>query len=503
MSFPWFLSMSVGFLSLSQEILWVRYVGFSAQTIPWAFAFVLAIYLLGIARGAMIGRDYCEKTPRLYTVAGTALLIAGMLDVVGPFISATPKIHFIIIFFIYLCALLKGIAFPIAHHLGSSAASGNVGKSISRVYFMNIVGSTLGPLLTGFWLVDHVSLQTAMLIMAVLACLLGLVCVVRENKDFRTMTLATGVVLLAAFSFLLPDRLTQLLACYPVKQGELHHIVETKSGIIHSSLSTEGGGDYIFGGNVYDGRSSISPRIDSNILERVFVLAALRPQPENILMIGMSTGAWARILTGFSGVKNIDIVEINPGYLKLIEDYPEISPFLKDPRVHVHIDDGRRWLKRHPDEKFDLIVMNTTYHWRNYITNLLSQEFLRLAQKHLITGGLIAYNTTHSPDVLKTAESVFPYAFGYINFVIAGDSDFRPLIKEGQKELMSVKLDGKPVFDPNNAKDVEFVTKTLNVPFKSSAEQRVAYKRDGEIITDWNMITEYKYGRALSLFCKP
>ena len=105
--------------------------------------------------------------------------------------------------------------------------------------------------------------------------------------------------------------------------------------------------------------------------------------------------------------------------------------------------------------------------------------------------------------MLKTAESVFPYAFGYINFVIAGDSDFRPLIKEGQKELMSVKLDGKPVFDPNNAKDVEFVTKTLNVPFKSSAEQRVAYKRDGEIITDWNMITEYKYGRALSLFCKP
>src|SRR3954465_4492433 len=102
MSFPWFLSMCVGFLSLSQEILWVRYVGFTAQAIPWAFAFVLAIYLLGIARGAMIGREYCEKTPRLYTVAGAALLISGALDVAGPFISALPKIHFLIIFFIYL-----------------------------------------------------------------------------------------------------------------------------------------------------------------------------------------------------------------------------------------------------------------------------------------------------------------------------------------------------------------------------------------------------------------
>ncbi len=482
----------------------MRYVGFSGQTIPWAFSFVLTIYLLGIARGAMIGRSYCESTSRLYTVAGVALQIAGALDVIAPPLVGIPGLHsafhILLIPAIYLCSLLKSIAFPIAHHLGSSATSGKVGKSISRVYFMNIIGSSMGPLLTGFWLVDHVSLQTAMQIMGVLSCLLGFFCVARENKG-KFAALSACAVLLLSGSFLQPDYLTKMLACYPVDKGGLRRIIETKEGIIHSSLSNEGGGDYTYGGNVYDGRSNISPRGDSNTLERVFVLAALRPQPEKVLVIGMSSGAWLRILTGFPGVKSIDVVEINPGYLQLIKDYPDISPMLKDPRVHIHIDDGRRWLKRHPEEKFDLFVMNTTYYWRSYITNLLSQEFLRMAQQHLTPGGVIAYNTTYSPDVLTTAESVFHYAFGYMNFVIASDSDFRPLTKTGREQLLKIRLDGKPVFDPHNQQDINFINRTLSIPFMNSAEQSPILRRDGEIITDWNMITEFKHGRSMALFC--
>jgi spermidine synthase len=493
--------MCVGFLSLSLEILWMRYAGFSGQTIPWAFSFVLMIYLVGIARGAMVGKSYCESTGRLYTVAGTALLISGVLDVIGPFVAAIRGLHFSIILFIYSCSFLKSISFPIVHHLGSSLNSGKVGKSISRVYFLNIIGSSLGPLITGFWLLDHVSLQAAMAIMGILTCLLGLVCFIRENRGGRVALAGCVVIMLVAGSLMQKDRLTSMLACYPEEDGGLHRIIETKSGIIHTSTSKTGG-DYTYGGNVYDGRANISPRVNSNILERVFVLAALRPQPENVLVIGMSSGAWVRILAGFPGVKHIDVVEINPGYLRLLQDYPEISPFLKDPRVQVHIDDGRRWLKRHPDGKFDMIVINTTYHWRSYSTNLLSQEFLRLAQRHMTAGALIAYNTTNSPDVLKTAESVFPYAFGYTNFVIASDRDFRPLEKTGRAQLLRIKLDNKPVFDPNNAQDMSFLNKTLSIPFRTSVDQIATLHRKGEIITDWNMITEYKHGRPMSLFCK-
>ena len=87
----------------------------------------------------------------------------------------------------------------------------------------------------------------------------------------------------------------------------------------------------------------------------------------------MSTGAWIRAVQGFPGVEAIDVVEINPAYVELTRAYPTLAPLLDDPRVHIHIDDGRRWLKRNPDARYDLIIQNTTYHWRANAGNLLSQ----------------------------------------------------------------------------------------------------------------------------------
>ena len=51
-SFAWWLALLIGFLSLSEEILWVRVAGFAYRTLPPAFSFVLMFYLLGIAMRA-------------------------------------------------------------------------------------------------------------------------------------------------------------------------------------------------------------------------------------------------------------------------------------------------------------------------------------------------------------------------------------------------------------------------------------------------------------------
>ncbi len=498
MIFAWILSMCVGFLSLSQEILWMRYVGYAGQAIPWAFSFVLMIYLVGIARGAMIGSDYCKKTTKLYTVAGKALLLGGVLDIIGPFIAPIPKLHYSVILFIYLCALLKSVVFPIVHHLGATPTPGKVGKSVSRVYFMNIVGATLGPLVTGYWIVNHVSLQTAMVLMGVLTCLLGFICIAKENNG-KVTAVSALVVIAASGAFFLPNLLASMIACIP-PHSTLRHVIETRAGIIHSAHPGSGG-DYTYGENVYDGRTNIDPAVNSNGLQRLFILAAIKPHPARILEIGLSSGAWARILSGFPGFKHMDVVEINAGYLKLIQDYPEIAPILKDPRIHIYVDDGRRWLKRHPDEKYDMIVMNTTWYWRTYSTNLLSQQFLRIAKQHLLPGGVMTYNSTYSPDVLKTASTVFPYAFEYYNFVYVSDHDFRPLVKTGLHRLLAIRLDGKPLLDLHNEKDVNFINDTLQEAFLTVDERRKYDKRAGEVITDWNMITEFKHGRHMSLFC--
>ena len=52
------IAFGVGFLSLSQEILFVRLVGFAFESTPDSFAFVLVCFLLGIALGAHAGMRF-------------------------------------------------------------------------------------------------------------------------------------------------------------------------------------------------------------------------------------------------------------------------------------------------------------------------------------------------------------------------------------------------------------------------------------------------------------
>src|SRR5205823_4284453 len=123
-------------------------------------------------------------------------------------------------------------------------------------------------------------------------------------------------------------------------------------------------------------------------------LEALHSQPKDVLEIGLASGSWSRVITAYEPVEKLTSIEINPGYLKLIAEYPEQATLLLDPKRNIYIDDGRRWLLRHPDERFDFILQNTTFHWRDHATNLLSVEYFALCKRHLKPGGVIYVNTT-------------------------------------------------------------------------------------------------------------
>ena len=402
--FPLILSLSIGFVSLSQEILWVRVFGFVNQGLPQAFAAVLTLYLFGIAVGANIGKVVCRRYSALYPIAGLVLIGAGLFDVLAPFIYSQVAGHDlglpILALLIVLTALNKSILFPIVHHLGTEGLQGTVGKNVSQVYFMNVVGSALGPLVTGFILLDYLSVHASMIALGIVTVFLGLICLLPDRKSLMALA-GTGLVavVVVAVSIRLVgtdyDRLVrksvQATTC-----EKIEHVVENKHGIIHVCPSNRG--DVIFGGNVYDGRMSKNPIDDSNGLDRLLLVSAIHQQPSRVLVIGLSGAAWLTVLTNMPGVEQIEVVEINSGYLEVIRHYPDMQAAIDDPRVRIHIDDGRRWLKNNPLQKFDLILMNTTFSWRAYSTNLLSREFLTEVRSHLEEGGLVAYNGTGSPD---------------------------------------------------------------------------------------------------------
>jgi spermidine synthase len=493
-SFAWWLSFVIGFLSLSVEIVWVRIIGFGYETLPPAFSFVLACYLVGIALGAALGKRLCERTQNLYGAAAFMLSLSALVDVVSPtYISGVIATHASVLSLpalaIICTAALKSTLFPIVHHLGSVATGPRVGRSVSRIYFGNIMGATLGPLVTGFLAFDYLSTDDCLGVIAAIALLAATACVLKSSRHqlIAVPFLASMIASPIAMKSIGPG--PGSLASLAVGNVAISSYMENSHGIIHTVATTRG--ELIYGGNVYDGIATTNVDTNSNGLDRLYLLALVHPHVKRVLAVGLSGGAWIRALEGFPEIETIDVVEINPAYTDLAAHYPQLSGFLKDPRVRIHIDDGRRWLRRNPTLRFDAIVQNTTYHWRANVGNLLSREYFLECRQHLNAGGVLLGNTTGSYDVFTTLQPVFPDVYRYANFVFASD---HPLVKD-MARLWQVTRPDRKLFQLGETEPTSVVARLATVPLEPAAHFLARHNTAGEIITDDNLLSEYRHGR--------
>ena len=486
------LSFLGGFLSLSLEVIWIRLFGFSAFSIPQAFSFTLALFLLGIAFGALIGKNICQQGKASIDVVGKVFFISAVFDCIAIFliISFATSLFVYIVFtvFILTCALLRGIVFPIVHHLGSE--NKKTGAAISNVYFSNVVGCTIAPIFVGFYLLDVLTTQQTYLVVIMITLAVAFFCIKKSSLKWTSIALASVLLPITLF---VPEKLIYSLA--QKENMQLEQLIENKHGFIQVYLN-EDKDEMVFGGNVYDGMLNVDLEHNSNGINRAYLLPVIAPDAKNVLVIGLSTGSWVRVLTAMPGIESITVIELNPGYPQLAELYPEMAELLKDKRVNIITDDGRRWLNRNPDKKFDFILMNTTFHWRNYISNLLSQEFAQLAKRHLTDNGFMYFNTTNSYDAYYTSKSVFPYVYEYSRMSLASLKPISIPTKEKIASLLS-KLrwnEANYVFDTAQKLDkaVEKMSEYSLVNYENINFSVLG--REPEIITDTNMITEYKYG---------
>jgi spermidine synthase len=370
------------------------------------------------------------------------------------------------------------------------APDDRAGARLSYVYLANIVGSAAGSLVTGFVFLDVWKLPE---VGAAIACV-GLVLVallVARSEVPRRGAVLFGVALLAVVTLRTTpsayDRIWErLLYKSKLEDGtRFAEVIETKSGVI---TVTEDG--TVYGGGAYDGRFNTSIVHDRNGILRAYAISAMHPSPRRVLMIGLASGSWATVISRLPDMESLTIVEINPGYVALVGRHEEVSGILRDPKVAIAIDDGRRWLHRH-DDRFDVIVMNTTWHWRAHITNLLSTEFMELARAHLRPGGLFYFNTTSSADVQKTAATVFPHAMRVYNFMAVSDA---PLAFDKPRwERTLARLDLEP---KTHAELVAYAdTITATPPLDHGLESRdsvLARTQAALVVTDDNMAPEWR-----------
>jgi len=498
-----------GFISLSYEIMWYRMVSFISGGEAKSFSFLLGWFLAGIAFGSLLSRRLCGNTklngPRTIRVIAFLIIAANLLGfLIIPFFGEFVR-HFsykLALPLIGVAAGFLGAMFPLICHV-AVPPDRRVGARLSYLYLSNILGSASGSLMVGLILMDFWGVREISVMLALVGLILG-VSLILVYKGRWTNLVASAVAVLAITVVACANPLFariydkfQNKAGYGVVEKPFKYVVESRSGVI-----TVDDQDTIYGGGMYDGKFSIDLVQNSNHILRAFAISSFHAAPKQVLMIGLSSGSWAQVLVNHPQVEKLTIVEINPGYLELIEKYPLIRSVLHNPKVEIVIDDGRRWLVRNPEKKFDVIVMNTTFAWRAHVSNLLSTHFLEMVRKHLNPGGVHFYNTTNFGEAQLTGATVYPYALRVMSFMAVSDSPIVVDKERWRQNLMTYRIEGKPVLDlakPEHQKrlgEILALVDTLSTPTgdpdSMETGESVRRRNAGKlIITDDNMGLEW------------
>lgn len=510
-----FLAALSGFLFLGFELLWFRLFTFASGSDPVIFGLVLSLYLAGLASGSLLGGRLLRKPGSGWPQAARLLLLSSLASfAVIPGTAALAGR--------YLSGWRPGLGLLFAATLTSGGIlaalvqAGRAGKekagwSTGIIYAANTLGSVAGTIATGYLLLDTFPLPLLNTLFALL--LLGAAALAQLlNRQPREGASRAGVLFTAlalawagTLLFLSPSLHRGL---YERLYYSVHwrtnppfpQVVESRHGVVcRTSDGT------ILGNGVYDGHLSTALVAKKNReIDHAYLALLAQPDAEKVLEIGLAGGAWARVLAGFPAVKTVTSVEINRSYLELIEQDRESRSLLTNPKVHIAIDDGRRWLRTHPEERFDLIVMNTTFHDRNHATNLLSREFLELVKAHLAPGGVVYLNTTGSDESLKTAALVFPFLKTRSVYCIASLSPFRFDRERFAADLRALRVNGRSPFPalPGELDDISrggtpqspggrAFARISRIRFASSRRQILESLEGLPAITDDNMITEF------------
>lgn len=138
---------------------------------------------------------------------------------------------------------------------------------------------------------------------------------------------------------------------------------------------------------------------------------------DKVLIIGAGTGTDAAVALAY-GAKSVDAVEIDGRIVEWGRTYHPDAPF-QDPRVRVHVTDGRKFLHAEPG-KYDLIIFAlpdslmrlsalASVRLESY---LFTTEAFALVKRHLREGGIfVMYNQYRWPwlvnKIAAMTESVF------------------------------------------------------------------------------------------------
>ncbi|MBQ3918162.1 MAG: polyamine aminopropyltransferase [Oscillospiraceae bacterium] len=131
---------------------------------------------------------------------------------------------------------------------------------------------------------------------------------------------------------------------------------------------------------------------------------AAYPDIKRVLVIGAGDGGTVRELTRYKSIEHIDMVEIDEQVVDVCREYlPQTACKLSDIRVHIHFEDGLRFVRSRENE-YDLIIVDSTDPFGPG-EGLFTSEFYGNCYKALTEKGILV-NQHESPYYDEDAKAM-------------------------------------------------------------------------------------------------
>jgi predicted membrane-bound spermidine synthase len=401
-----------GGIMLGLEVVWFRFMLLFVHTGSLVFVVMLAVVLAGISVGGFTGAAWLRLRAHAYRYASGIACLGGGAVVLfyrwfqraqapygNVYIHEPRSVLWLAIALMLPGAVLSGMLFTLVGAQLREATRPDT-RAVGLLTFANTVGAALGALLAGFAFIPFLGMEKSLFVAAALYGVVALL-IVQRPKGGRVPVASVALfalfaLVVALFPFGLMESRYVVVTARRYDPTSTMEIAEVREGrsetLVYMRKDFAGEPEfYVLLTNGFS-MSGTQPGARRYMKIFVYLAAALHPEPEDALLISFGVGSTAKALTDMRELKSIDIVDISQEILQasdLIFPNPSTHP-LRDPRVHVHVEDGRYFLQSR-DRRYDIITGEPPPPKVAGVVNLYTREYFELVHERLREGGIHTY----------------------------------------------------------------------------------------------------------------
>ena len=372
----------------------------------YVWSSLITVTMACLSLGYFVGGRLADKKPELKTLY-SIIFLAGLVTVLIPKIDAWILLSsyrlgiiwgsFVATALLFSLPLfLLAMVTPLAVKLKAKALD-HLGLTTGNLYAISTVGSLVGALLAGFWLIPSFGISLIFnFIAAVLIAVAFIWLILKKNfsKLFFNLIIVVGLFLIPAYQ--------------PVSSNKAKIIYQTPSfyGNIQVVDLNNDTRFLLIDGMSQTGVSKQTDMSELPYVNEIQLARFLTPEINKALVIGLGGGILPQDLEA-TGIIT-DIVEIDPKLERIAVNYFDFEP----ENYNIYFTDGRYFINT-TSQNYDLIVIDAF--GGDYVPgHLLSLEALGQFKEHLNQSGVLAINIVSfldsklSQSLYKTLKQVYP-----------------------------------------------------------------------------------------------